>query len=98
MPVSEVPAFFIAKVDPGGQQFDASTSQPLLLSLEQGGIDWPSSCRAGNCRTCICELTNGQVRYEVEPQGLSEEEKTQGFVLPCLAYPRSDLTLRREPL
>jgi len=65
------------------QQFDAWTHQPLLISMEQGGIDWPSSCRNGTCRTCFGKLESGQVRYEIEWPGLSSEEKEEGFVLPA---------------
>ena len=89
-------SFFIASVAPSGQQFDVWPNQPLLLSLEQGGLDWPSSCRNGTCRTCIGQLERGQVRYAIEWPGLSAEEKREGYVLPCVAYPCSDLTLRRE--
>ncbi len=53
--------FFIAKVEPDGQQCDAWPEQPLLLSLEQGGIDWPSSCRNGTCRECIEQLEGGRI-------------------------------------
>jgi ferredoxin len=94
MNVIEAPPFFIAIVEPDGQQFDAWPSQPLLTSLEQGGVDWPSSCRNGTCRTCIAQLVRGQVRYEVEWPGLSAEEKLEGYVLPCVAFPCSDLMLR----
>jgi ferredoxin len=94
MPPQDPPALFIARVEPDGQQFDAWADQPLLVSLEQGGMDWPSSCRNGNCRTCIGQLDNGSVRYEIEWPGLSAEEKTEGYVLPCVAYPCSDLILR----
>ena len=87
-------SFFIARVEPAGQQFDAWPHQPLLISAEQGGIDWPSSCRNGTCRTCICLLEAGQVRYEIEWPGLSAEEKQEGYVLPCVAYPCSDAVLR----
>lgn len=94
MNVTEPPPFFIASVEPDGQQFDAWPNQPLLLSLEQGGIDWPSSCRNGTCRTCIGQLVHGRVHYEVEWPGLSAEEKLEGYVLPCVALPCSDLALR----
>lgn len=87
------PSIFIARVEPGGQQFDAWSHQPLLASLEQGGIDWPSSCRNGTCRTCIGHLERGQVRYDIEWPGLSAEEKAEGYVLPCVAFPCSDLVL-----
>ena len=94
MSPSETPPFFIAKVEPGGQQFDAWANQPLLLSAEQGGINWPSSCRNGACRTCISQLDQGEVRYQIEWPSLSAEEKAEGYVLPCVAFPCSDLTLR----
>ncbi|MDD2880318.1 MAG: 2Fe-2S iron-sulfur cluster binding domain-containing protein [Rhodoferax sp.] len=89
----KTPALFIGKTQPDGQQFDAWSNQPLLISLEQGGIDWPSSCRNGTCRTCFGKLESGQVRYEIEWPGLSSEEKEEGYVLPCVAYPCSDLAL-----
>jgi len=89
------PAFFTGRTEPAGQQFDAWREQSLLLSLEQGGIDWPSSCRNGTCRTCIAQVLVGQVRYEIEWPGLSAEEKSAGYALPCVAYPCSDLTLQR---
>jgi len=93
MDLKETPLFFTTFVEPEGQ-VDAWTNQPLLLSLEQGGIDWPSSCRNGTCRTCISQLTSGHVRYEIEWPGLSAEEKLEGCILPCVAFPCSDLTLK----
>jgi len=36
------------------------------------------------------------VRYTIEWPGLSAEEKAEGYVLPCVAYPGSDVTLRRD--
>ncbi|MBY0410315.1 MAG: 2Fe-2S iron-sulfur cluster binding domain-containing protein [Burkholderiaceae bacterium] len=86
--------FFIASVEPDGLQCDAWPEQPLLLSMEQGGIDWPSSCRNGTCRTCIGQLVSGTVRYAIEWPGLSAEERAEGCVLPCVAYPQSDVTLQ----
>ncbi len=95
MTASDTPPFFIACVAPHGPQFDAWATQPLLSSLEQGGIDWPSSCRNGTCRTCLAQLVRGQVRYEIEWPGLSAEEKTEGYVLPCVAFPCSALALSK---
>jgi ferredoxin len=90
------PPFFTACTEPDGQQCDAWADEPLLVSLELGGIDWPSSCRNGTCRTCLGQLTRGQVRYQIEWPGLSAEEQAAGCVLPCVAYPCSDLSLQRE--
>jgi ferredoxin len=90
------PPFFTATALPEGQPCDAWPEQTLLTSLELGGIDWPSSCRNGTCRTCLGLMLNGTVRYDIEWPGLSAEEKAEGCVLPCVAYPCSDLTLQRD--
>lgn len=89
------PPFFSGQTLPDDQSFDAWADQPLLQSLEAGGINWPSSCRSGTCRTCISRLTSGQVRYEIDWPGLTAEEKAEGYVLPCVAYPCSDVGLKR---
>ena len=88
------PPFFTARLTPSGLQVDAWADQPLLHSLEQGGVDWPSSCRNGTCRTCIGQLVSGSVRYEIEWPGVTREERAEGCVLPCIAYPEGDVVLQ----
>jgi hypothetical protein len=34
------------------------------------------------------------VHYEIEWPGLSTEEKLEGYVLPCVAFPCSDVRLK----
>lgn len=74
---------------------------PACLSLleaaelaDMPGLQLPSSCRNGTCRTCICQLSSGEVRYRIKWPGLSFEEKRQGFILPCVAYPASNLVMQ----
>jgi ferredoxin len=93
----ETPILYTARTESDQLQVDAFSNESLLLSLEMGGSNWPSSCRNGTCRTCIGQLTSGAVRYDMEWPGLSAEEKAEGYVLPCVAYPCSDVALRREP-
>jgi ferredoxin len=81
---------------PQGWQFDASPDQTLLLSAAKAGIALPSSCRNGTCRTCISRVTPGQVRHSIEWPGLSADEKRDGYILPCVAYPQGDLTLENR--
>ena len=85
---------FTARVAPDGPAFTAWGHQTLLASAEQAGVNWPSSCRNGTCRTCMGWLVHGQVRYEIPWPGLSIEEKTEGGVLPCVAFPMSDVVLQ----
>lgn len=86
--------FFTATVLPDRAACDAWPEQTLLLSMEQAGLDWPSSCRSGTCRTCIGHLHSGEVRYAIEWPGLTTEELQAGCVLPCVAYPVSDVELQ----
>jgi ferredoxin len=96
MDTASAPPFFTATTLPEGQTCDAWTDQPLLVSMELGGLDWPSSCRNGTCRTCLGQVLQGSVHYAITWPGLSAEEKAEGYVLPCVAYPDSDVTLRRD--
>jgi ferredoxin len=91
------PAVFRARLEPGGEGFDARADRPLLLSAEAAGIAMASSCRNGTCRTCICLLEAGRVSYRIEWPGLSREEKDEGWILPCVAHPDADLVIR-QPL
>jgi ferredoxin len=86
--------FFTAHIAPAGGQCDAWREASLLDSLEQGGLQWPSSCRSGTCRTCLGHLVSGQVHYQMEWPGLTAEEKAEGCVLPCVAFPLSDVVLK----
>jgi ferredoxin len=84
---------FSVQLDPG-VHFSASPSLPILQSALLAGVAMDSSCRNGTCRTCICRLASGQVAYRIEWPGLSAEEKQGGFILPCVAYPLSDLVIQ----
>ncbi len=81
--------------DPVGEvlRFQAPADQSLLRSAARAGVVLPSSCRNGTCRTCICRLLEGHVSYRIDWPGLLPEEKAQGFILPCVAQPESDVVL-----
>ena len=88
-----MPPLYTARLHASDAQCDAWGDQPLLNALESGGIAWPSSCRNGTCRSCIGLLTEGRVAYRIDWPGVSLDEKREGWILPCAAYPMSDLVL-----
>lgn len=84
---------FTVRVLPADLQYDVEGDLTLLEAADMSRVQLPSSCRNGTCRTCICQLVSGEVVYIVEWPGLSAEEKTEGWVLPCVARPVSNVVL-----
>jgi ferredoxin len=84
---------YTVRFERGGPSFAATANQPLLWAAEQARLLPPSSCRNGTCRTCMCRVLRGQVRYRIQWPGLLPEEKAEGWILPCIAYAQSDLEL-----
>lgn len=84
---------FNVRLDPEDAHFSASSSLPVLQSALLAGVAMDSSCRNGTCRTCLRRLASGQVAYRIEWPGVSAEEKQAGYILPCVAYPLSDLVI-----
>jgi ferredoxin len=86
---------FSVKITPCELQYDVEGDLTLLEAAELSRIELPSSCRNGTCRTCVCRLVSGEVTYTVEWPGLSAEEKSEGYVLPCVARPTSNVVLEQ---
>jgi ferredoxin len=86
---------FKVRLEPQGAIFDCAPDQPLLLAALAAGIALPWSCRNGTCRSCITQLVSGRIEHRIAWPGLSAEEKAEGLILPCVAEPRSEVTLRR---
>jgi ferredoxin len=78
---------------PLGASVTVDGATTLLAAIEAAGIDIPSSCRNGTCRTCLCRLRAGAVAYTIDWPGLSLEERRDGDILPCVALARDDLVL-----
>jgi len=95
IPVGDGPVVecFTARFAPDGPAFSAPADRPLLDAAARAGIALPSSCRNGTCRTCMCRLLEGQVRYVIQWPGLLPEEKAKGWILPCIARAQSDVVL-----
>ena len=84
---------FEARLQPSGRVFVAPADSTLLAAAARAGIELASSCRNGTCRACLRPLLAGSVHYRIAWPGLLPEEKAAGWVLPCVAYPESDVVL-----
>lgn len=92
---SEVATSIVTIVD-GKKTYtlEISKKSTILQSALDHGIAMSYSCQSGMCTACMCKCIDGKVDMD-DPDGLSESEIQEGYVLTCIGRPGSDrLTLQ----
>jgi ferredoxin len=68
---------------------EVAEDQYILEAVEAAGQKLPVGCRYGVCATCAARLLKGEVEQS-QAVGLKPAQAAKGYVLLCIASPRSD--------
>lgn len=91
--VTAMATFSVKLITPEGERvFDCPDDTYVLDKAEEESIDLPYSCRAGSCVSCVGKIVGGEVD-QADGNMLTDEQLDNGYVLTCVAYPKSDVII-----
>jgi len=69
--------------------------EPILDAALAQGLALPHNCRGGACGTCRATLLSGATSEGwIQSFALTDEDREEGRILPCVARPQSDCRIR----
>ena len=68
----------------------------ILEVAEEAQLDLPNSCNAGVCTSCAAQIMGEGTVDQSDGMGVSPELQGEGYVLLCVAHPRSNLKIETE--
>lgn len=81
-----------------GKSFHAFDPVSIFEAATKSNISLPYSCKTGRCSTCRCRVISGITRALHPETGLSEQEKTEGWILSCVRTVETDVQIQIDDL
>ncbi|UXP34132.1 ferredoxin--NADP reductase [Reichenbachiella agarivorans] len=79
----------LIRLDGTEYQLTVPASKTILEAGLDDGIDMPYSCQSGLCTACRAKRIKGDIDTG-NADGLTEDEKNQGYVLLCVSHAKSN--------
>lgn len=76
-----------------GCEFLANPTTSMVDSALSAGITLPHSCKSGRCSSCRCKVLSGKTTALIDETGLTDKEKSEGWILSCVRAALTDVTL-----
>lgn len=80
------------------KKFTCDGETTIFQAAKNNGFLLEHSCLSARCRSCVVKILDGRIENVQKELVLSEEERSENFVLSCNAKPISDLVLDIEDL
>lgn len=74
------------------RSFDLTAGETVLDGLLRNDFAATHCCKAGACGACMMRAVSGAVPFKAQA-GLKDSWKAQGYFLPCVCVPDSDITV-----
>ena len=84
-----MPSYRVELVNRDNRIVEVAGDRCILDAVEETGLRLPYGCRYGVCLTCAARLIEGRVDQS-KGVALKPAQKAMGYVLLCIASPRSD--------
>lgn len=81
-----------------GVKFQCDSSTTIFEAAKNSGIILEHSCLKARCRSCALQVEAGKTKDKLDDMVLSNQEKSENWILTCNALPKSDLILDGEDL
>lgn len=81
-----------------GKSFNCDSNTTIFDAAKNNGIILEHSCLTARCRSCVVKIDSGITIDKFDDLVLSDEEKSNNWILTCNSFPSSDLVLDIEDL
>ena len=72
-----------------GRQLQVAADQTILDAMIEAGVESPHSCKAGNCKSCVVKVLDGEPEHRDSALSVAEREDYQ-LMCPCVSRAKGD--------